>query len=109
MEYGRALLWAHRHSPAWPDAGSPGLPALLHDGLPAAVQDGRVLPATVPGHARLLQSVCNAAAARFWHLLQDFAQAHPASPWLLPPDHPFLCVRRRTLTVQVPASPPVQL
>jgi hypothetical protein len=62
MEYGRTLLWAQHHH------------------LPAA-------PA--PQWANPLRAVSNAAVARFWHLLQDFARANPRH-WTLPHSHPFL-------------------
>ena len=79
MEHGRALLWAHRHSPAWEAAAD--RPALV-------------------------ASVANVAAARFWLILQDVADAcvPPPAGWQLGPDHPFLCVRGGLLEANLPSA-----
>jgi hypothetical protein len=78
MEFGRRYLWAERCSRG---TDSPALPASV-------------------------VAVGNAAAARFWHDLQDFAAAHAAPPssWPANPLHPFLYLRDGRLAVRLPAA-----
>ena len=74
MEYGRAYLWAMSRRQPW----------------------------TAADHVAVLRSVGNAAAARFWCNLEDFAVTHPVSPWALPPHHPFLTAHAGGLAVRLP-------
>jgi hypothetical protein len=92
MEYGRALLWAHRHGPSWPDPGPAGLALLACTPLPPDVLAHHIVPRVQAARAVVVQAVSRAAAARFWLLLQDFVDAHPVMPgWpVLPAAHPFL-------------------
>ena len=46
------------------------------------------------------------ASLRFWASLQDFVFSHPISPFPLPADHPFLCIRAGRLELALPQLPP---
>lgn len=102
MEYGRALLWAHRHSPSWPDPGPDGLALLQLTPLPYHLTAAVILPAVRSERDMTVATVGRAAAARFWHLLQDFAHVNPAIAWDLPQAHPFLHSEDGALVVRVP-------
>lgn len=104
MDFGRAFLWAHRHSSSWPDPGPAGM-AAIPEQLPAHLFDSHIWPHVAAARATAVTAVSHAAAARFWHLLQDFALANPHH-WALPADHPFLCTREGRLTVHLPAEAP---
>ena len=111
MEYGRRLLWARRHGPAWPDPGPDGLRA-LRDGLPDEVVATYIWPRVRAGRLEVLTEVSNLAAARFWSSLHDYAAAHgrrlprrfedPA----VPADHPFLAWHGGVLRAQLPVDMP---
>jgi hypothetical protein len=105
MEYGRALLWAHRHSSSWPDPGPLGLAVLARGPLPAHVVRSHILPHIQAARDVAVASVGRAACTHFWRSLQDFATAHP--DWAagqLGPAHPFLCERAGRLHVSIPDS-----
>jgi hypothetical protein len=84
MEHGRALLWARFHSPAWP------------------------ADADAAACSRVVTGVGNAAAARFWHHLQDFTHVHPQGlpGWDLPPSHRLLTLRGGRLSLECPGAVP---
>ena len=83
MEYGRARLWAVRHDVSRAGGAAVG-------SLPADV----------------VRSVAHAAAARFWHVLQDFVLSVPVPrrSWTVSDDHPFVCVVSGLFRIRLPAS-----
>ena len=111
MEHGRALLWAHRCSPDWPEPGALGWAALARAGpLPAHLLQAHVLPHALAARDALVRRVARSAAVRFWHNLQDFASAHSLPPpgWAVTPATPFLHISPAGfLSVHLPpAAPP---
>ena len=90
MEYGRRFLWAQHLGPSH-------LVTHTTTRLCAVLLD-----TTTP----VVQQVASAAAARFWHNLQDFMNSCPPGPLLtLGPDHPFICVRDGQLGLNFPQPP----
>jgi hypothetical protein len=109
----RASLWLLRPTPAGLCPGSWTLVCLA--ALDAMDFGRRYLWAghrshrtdAVPQPAAVV-AVGNAAAARFWHNLQDFTAAHAAPPpsWPVSPGHPFLYLRDGRLALRLPAHAP---
>ena len=93
MEHGRRHLYALRVGPTWPDPGPAGH-RVLHGALPPFLFDGHVRQHIMAERDAIVARVSNAAAGRFWHLLQDFASAQGVAPrgWAVGPEHPFLRV-----------------
>lgn len=111
MEHGRALLWAHRCSPDWPDPGVLAWANLARSSpIPAHVLRALVFPQAMAARDAIVQRVARSAAVRFWHLLQDFASAHATHPpagWAIAPNHAFLHLSPAgLLAVNLPPSAP---
>ena len=87
MEYGRKFLWAQHLHP-------------LHQVTHIAAQPYALVHADV---LPLVQQIANAAAARFWHNIQDYVHTCPPGPLLtLRTDHPFICIRYGQVAINFP-------
>jgi hypothetical protein len=78
----------------------------MRDRLPAHLVTDHIWPRIASARTAAVDAVRNAAAARFWHLLQDFALTNPYYPWDLPAAHPFLRTQDGRLTVHLPPAAP---
>ena len=101
-------MWQQRD--VWPDPGPASLIMLAKGTLPRHVVNMHIVPRVRNGRDVAVQAVGRAAAAHFWYCLQDFVMKQgAASPWPLPPGHPFLCVRHGLLQLNLPVDVPAFL
>jgi len=106
MEWGRACLWARRHSATWPDPGPTGLRHLAV-ATGSDILDFHIRPMVLAARDDAVRAVARLAAARFWMHLQDFVSDYPRGPpaWLaLPADHLFVASVGGAYRVVVPGA-----